>query len=209
MRRHRWCGHLRRRPMTLLAAALITAGCAAAPGASPAGEATIIPGPTAPIATSPVAAPSDPDPSPNVSVRKLGRDPTAMYGLLSREMLERGGIGQCLKMVETERGIGEEQLQAYLGAATGVERLIGESVWLGTLEGAARSLDSVEVIVPTEPSPRAWIIARIPEGSNDAPAGSLAAYGIRRLEPPAGASLPHGAEVWLFTGDLLASMTCS
>lgn len=209
MTRDRWAAHLPLRPAVVLVAALVMAGCTAAPGASStAASGTLSASPTAMVATSPAGTTLEADGSAAVTVRMLGEGPTETYGLLSREIMERGGVGNCLKMVETERGIGEDELKDLLADATGVERLIGESVWLGTLEGAARSQGSVEVVVPAKASRQAWIIARVPAGSFDAPAGSLAAFGIRRLDAPAGASVPPGAELWLFTGDLLASMTC-
>ena len=108
----------------------------------------------------------------------------------------------------------EDRLKDFIANATGVERMIGdratgEVVWLGTLAGAARDLGSVEVVVPGSPSRLAYIVLRVPEGTDiGAPVGSLAAVEVRRLDVPSGVTVPPGADPWLFTGNLIASVPC-
>lgn len=205
------------RPAVIVVLSIALAACTAAPGASP----SAAPGT---VATSPAAAPSEPgtvepslaavpsesSASPDVTVRTLGQGSTETFQLLVSEILERGDHGNCVKTAEGERTIREESLKAYLASATGVERLIGPHVWLGSLEGAARSLGSVEVVVPGNRNSRqAYIVLRVPAGTDiDVPAGSLAAIEVSRLDAPAGVSVPPGAELWLFTGDLIASTVC-
>ena len=134
-----------------------------------------------------------------------------------KEILARGAYGNCVKTREGGATITEEQLRGYLAGATVAEHMIGDRsvgqrVWVGTLEGVARSFGSTEVVVSMGTNTRsAYIVMQVPEVSDvdiDAPVGSLAAVQILRLDAPQGASVPPGAELWLFTGNLIASMSC-
>ena len=192
-------------------AILVMAACAAPPG-PPTSIATIgtSPSPAPTIASSLAPVPSPSGGSSALIIRTLGQEQSETFPLMTSEILSGGERGNCVKTKQGERTISQERLKSYLAAATGVERLIGESVWLGTLGGAARSLGSTEIVVPGNRTSRlALIVLRVPTGSDiDAPAGSLAAIGIGRLDTPPGANVPHGADLWLFTGDLIASVAC-
>lgn len=191
-------------------AVLALAACAAPPGPTsppPTADIGVSPSPTI-LSTGPVPSPSGA--SSAVLVRKLGQAWSGTFPLMTSEILERGEPGNCVKTKESERTIGEEPLKSYLATAAQTEAAIGGGVWLGTREGLARSLGSSEIVVPGDRTSRhAFIVLRVPEGSDiDAPAGSLAAIGIRRLDPPQGSVIPPGAELWLITGDLSASVPC-
>lgn len=196
-------------PTALFLAALVVVACTSAPGASSsAAPPSVSSTPT--VTTQPTlgAEPSGSRAATDVIVRTLGIGSSQTFPLLVKEIMERGD-GECAKTREGARTIREETVKTYLASATGVERLIGLGVWLGTIEGAARSLASVEVVVPGQPSRLAYIILRVPAASDiDAPAGALAAIEISRLDAPSGASVPQGAELWFFTGDLVASVPC-
>ena len=190
-----------------LAVAACTVGSGASPSATPNGTSVSA---SVTIAPSQAPAPSESNSAPSVIVRTLGQGPSDTFALLMSEILERGEYGNCEKTAEGERTTREEDLREYLAGATGVERLIGPHVWLGTLEGLARSVDSGEVVVPSNPDVRvAYLILRVAQGSDfDAPVGSLAAIEVRRLDAPAGTTVPPGTAMWLFTGDLIASHPC-
>lgn len=197
------------RAALVLVATLVLAACTVAPGAPlTATPGSINPSPAPPAATSSVDTSVEPSGAAALNLRVLGGDGTEAFVLLSNEIGERGD-GNCIKTREGERTIREDDLKGYIAGATGVERMIDVQVWLGTLAGVARSLGSAEVVVPPKTNRLAWIVARVPAGTDiDAPVGSLAAVEVRRLDAPAGAIVPQGAEIWFFTGNLAASVTC-
>jgi hypothetical protein len=176
--------------------------------------ATAVP-PSPTLMSSPTVSPSLPSASPAVTVRTLGADFNDMEHLLEWEIMVRGDHRNCLKW--TGHDGGHEDLAKLLAKATGVERMIGQRVWLGTLEGAAKSLGSSEVVVPVHGESRAaWIVIHLPPkvgkwslvGAFEGPAGSLAAISLRREDIPDGATVPAGASVWFADGGTLVSMKC-
>lgn len=207
-------------PALLVLVGLLVAACTVS-GASPSSVASISPAPA--IATSspdttmdvsPPATPSEPSASDAVLIRTLGATSSETFRLLLDEILARGEKTNCGKTIEGEAHTREDRIRDFIENATGVERMIGdrstgEIIWLGTLEGYARDLGSVEVVVPEGPRRFAYAVLRVREGSGiDAPVGSLAGVQLRRIDVPSGASVPQGTDLWLYTGNLVASVPC-
>ena len=168
----------------------------------------VAPSPT--LTTSPTASPSEPSASPAVTVRTLGKNWGETFPLLLEELMYRFGPGGRPGTWEPALdGVPRDaDLKKYVAGARGVEVKIGPRLWLGTIEGWARSLDSTEIVVPENGgSQNAFIILRVPAKFEFSfPEGTLAAIRFRQVDAPAGVALPAGAELWVMTSSVAFTM---